>query len=84
MENSYSSYFSCFYNWIIFNLALQPFIAFTSAKFKEIEARSIRGQISLITLSENGLWLKEENSENNTYYIIHSLGMIKDMEILKM
>ena len=58
-------------------LALQPFIAFTSAKFKEIEARSIRGQVSLITLSENGLWLKVENLENNTYYIIHSLGMDK-------
>ena len=58
-------------------LALQPFIAFTSTKFKEIEARSIRGQVSLITLSENGLWLKEENLENNTYYIIHSLGMDK-------
>jgi len=58
-------------------LALQPFIAFTSAKFKELEARSIRGQLSLITLSENGLWLKEENLENNTYYIIHSLGMDK-------
>ncbi|MFL2820461.1 MAG: LPS export ABC transporter permease LptG [Alphaproteobacteria bacterium] len=56
---------------------LQPFIAFTSAKFKELEARSIRGQVSLITLSENGLWLKEENLENNTYYIIHSLGMDK-------
>ena len=58
-------------------LALQPFIAFASAKFKELEARSIRGQVSLITLSENGLWLKEENLENNTYYIIHSLGMDK-------
>ena len=58
-------------------LALQPFIAFTSAKFKELEARNLRGQLSLITLSENGLWLKEENLENNTYYIIHSLGMDK-------
>ena len=58
-------------------LVLQPFIAFTSSKYKELEARSIRGQLSLITLSENGLWLKEENLENNTYYIIHSLGMDK-------
>ncbi len=57
--------------------ALQPFIAFASSKFKELEARSIRGQVSLITLSENGLWLKEENLENDTYYIIHSLGMDK-------
>ena len=53
-------------------LALQPFIAFTSAKFKEIEARSIRGQVSLITLSENGLWLKEENLENNTYSVSYT------------
>ena len=28
-------------------------------------------------MSENGLWLKEENSEDNSYYIIHSLGMDK-------
>ncbi len=58
-------------------LILQPFIAFTSSKYKELEARHIRGQTSLITLSENGLWLKEDNLENNSYYIIHSLGMDK-------
>ena len=50
---------------------------FTSLKYKEFEARYIRGQNSLTTLSENGLWLKEENSEDNSYYIIHSLGMDK-------
>jgi len=58
-------------------LALQPFISFTSSKYKELEARYIRGQTSLITLSENGLWLKEEKLEDNSYYIIHSLGMDK-------
>ena len=58
-------------------LALQPFIAFTTSKYKELEARFIRGQSSLITLSENGLWLKEENLEDKSYYIIHSLGMDK-------
>lgn len=62
---------------LILVFILQPFIAFTSAKFKELEARNIRGQLNLITLSENGLWLKEQDNSNNSYYIIHSLGMDK-------
>ncbi|MEC7380949.1 MAG: LPS export ABC transporter permease LptG [Pseudomonadota bacterium] len=60
---------------LILITAIQPFIALSSERFKELEARNIRGQLSLITLSENGLWLKEDNLEEKTYYIIHSLGM---------
>ena len=63
---------------IILIAIIQPFIALSSQKFKQLEARNIRGQINLITLSENGLWLKEENPNENKYYIIHSLGMNKE------
>jgi len=63
---------------VIIIAIIQPFIALSSEKFKQLEARNIRGQINLITLSENGLWLKEENPNENKYYIIHSLGMSKE------
>jgi len=52
---------------------IQPFIASSTERFKELEAKFIRGQENLITLSENGLWLKEEGE--NDYYIIHALGL---------
>ncbi len=54
---------------------IQPFIATSTERFKELEAKFIRGQENLITLSENGLWLKEEGENNNDYYIIHALGL---------
>ncbi len=40
-------------------ILIQPFIATSSYKFKELEAKTIRGQTSLITITENGLWLKD-------------------------
>tara|TARA_B100001996_G_scaffold335535_1_gene286312 strand:- start:5672 stop:6769 length:1098 start_codon:yes stop_codon:yes gene_type:complete len=63
---------------IIIITVIQPFIALSAQKFKQLEAKNIRGQLNLITLSENGLWLKEEIQSDNKYYIIHSLGMNKE------
>ena len=56
---------------------LQPLIATSTYKYKELEAKFLRGQPSLVTLSENGLWLKDMNTEDNTYRIINSLGLEK-------
>ena len=58
-------------------IVLQPLIATSTYKFKELEARFIRGQPSLVTLSENGLWLKDINSADGSYRIINSLGLEK-------
>ena len=62
---------------------LQPLIATSTYKFKELEARFLRGQPSLVTLSENGLWLKDMNLENNSYRIINSLGLEKEASNLE-
>ena len=64
-------------------LILQPLIATSTYKFKENEARFLRGQPSLVTLSENGLWLKDSNLKNNSYRIINSLGLEKQASNLE-
>ena len=65
------------------SIILQPLIATSTYKFKELEARYIRGQLSLVTLSENGLWLKDMNPEDNSYRIINSLGLEKQASNLE-
>lgn len=62
---------------------IQPFVATSTYKYKELEAKSIRGQASLITITENGLWLKESDSKNKSYKIINSLGLAKDAKSLE-
>ena len=42
-------------------ILIQPLVAISTYKFKELEAKSIRGQTSLITITENGLWLKDSD-----------------------
>ena len=64
-------------------IVLQPLIATSSYKFKELEARFIRGQPSLVTLSENGLWLKDINQKDRSYRIINSLGLEKQASNLE-
>ena len=64
-------------------IALQPLIATSTYKFKELEARYLRGQPSLVTLSENGLWLKDMNKEDKSYRIINSLGLEKQASNLE-
>ena len=60
-------------------IVLQPLIATSSYKFKELEARFIRGQPSLVTLSENGLWLKDINQKDKCLIIYICLPvMIND------
>tara|TARA_B100000676_G_scaffold88078_1_gene87860 strand:+ start:1081 stop:2181 length:1101 start_codon:yes stop_codon:yes gene_type:complete len=63
-------------------ILIQPFIATSSYKFKELEAKTIRGQTSLITITENGLWLKDTDINNDTYRIINSQGFDKDAKYL--
>ncbi|GIR16329.1 MAG: hypothetical protein CM15mP29_3170 [Alphaproteobacteria bacterium] len=48
-----------------------------------MEAKSIRGQTSLITITENGLWLKDSDLNNNSYRIINSLGFDRDENYLE-
>ena len=64
-------------------ILIQPFIATSTYKFKELEAKTIRGQTSLITITENGLWLKDTGKDNKTYRIINSLGFDKDAKYLE-
>ena len=64
-------------------ILIQPLIATSTYKFKELEAKTIRGQTSLITITENGLWLKDTGKDNNTYRIINSLGFDKDAKYLE-
>ena len=63
-------------------ILIQPLVATSSYKFKELEAKTIRGQTSLITITENGLWLKDTDINNNAYRIINSLGFDKDAKYL--
>ncbi len=64
-------------------ILIQPLVAISTYKFKELEAKSIRGQTSLITITENGLWLKDSDLDNNSYRIINSLGFDRDENYLE-
>ena len=64
-------------------ILIQPLIAISSYKFKELEAKTIRGQTSLITITENGLWLKDTDTNDNAYRIINSLGFDRDARYLE-
>jgi len=64
-------------------ILIQPLIATSSYKFKELEAKTIRGQTSLITITENGLWLKDSDTNDNAYRIINSLGFDRNAKYLE-
>ncbi len=57
-------------------VAFNPFAAATLARFDQMEAKILRGESSILDISTNGLWLRQQEESGNS--VIHALRVEPD------
>jgi lipopolysaccharide export system permease protein len=56
--------------------AYNPLAAALAARYAELEAKLLRGRVSLLAVSPSGLWLRDADSEGQV--VIHALRVMRD------